>query len=1133
MAEPRKVPFVTISSFNNSSLIQDLTKKRRHEDEAIDISFGIVGGAVLGSAGGGGGLFGNIKRDETEMDKPKPTVRLILPLSEPNERASSEFNYRDLVHSTFVQVKLAGSKVPIGLAPLLDPSDPLADEDRERCEIEKMARNFENKFDGGTKKKKGDRIQDLIDIGYGYDESDPFIDNSEAYDELVPASLNTKYGGFYINTGTLQFRAASDSEGENTGINACHFKGIKDCEERVLKKLRKKQDGGILEDKKPRKNKLSKPGHSALNLHRPEKKKRKKLMKDSIHLANMLRRFTREKEETRKKNLVEVGLPRPATRTPNTNDIMDDLDFEMLDSPQPPSPVHAENYSFGMGTKTGSSRVSQGNMVTPPLLPTGLPGPLIKRIDDLRAASRQFDEEGRKKFFTLDMNNILLDIELQVQEQPAEVRSVVYSHMEAFVPCNKEALLKRLKKLSLNIQDDRLRTPLLKLKLAVCSVMPEQMARYNMDCIAKVAKQQSGEGERNGSEDDDEEKPGKRMIGPRKKFAWDEKLRSLLCNLVRVKLGFYELESKKSQSVEDYLKAFMETEVKPLWPKGWMQARMLFKESITAHGHLTGYIVKKKIVPTAKTKSKESHWVQRSAPSPLPQAVILPPRSPSEPKCLDSLKEELVATSLDSISQALAILGNTAKGLAHGDSPVSPEEPKTVINPSALHASPILQQKNAVSASSSAIPHPVSGSTSVSSTSTLSRPSMVSSLLQPLRVERLGAIKGSLQAINKNSVLNTQRNLGVTKANLPATSLPSKPRPPPTASPLIPPGTKMGLCSPISSFGKGYNNNKANTKTLIITSLQSRPHTLPSSQMTPKTFQAQCFSQISQNKSSPVSQKITEIHPQSNFITPMQVTLTKSSHSSIQPIVKLTPRATNPTVSISTSVSPSVSQSPRSQVTTSVHQYSTKNPTGFHSPFSGTQGGATKLGQGSYTTLAGQKPSNQNSSINTSLMKTLTLSKHSGPSSSPTLASSNPGQPQKPGSGATQGKKPVASMPSSAVSSQLSQVSTDRGGSVPGSATSVPLGFEIPGHLPGVGLVPVSLSFQYPQLLNLPSLGATGSTTVASSSATSTNSPFSILTQNLYKNLQTGSQISLPPHLQLPFSGKTSSFTLITASKLY
>lgn len=47
---------------------------------------------------------------------------------------------------------------------------------------------------------------------------------------------------------------------------------------------------------------------------------------------------------------------------------------------------------------------------------------------------------------------LLLSIELQVQEHPPDVRSGIYSHMEAFVPCNKEALLKRLKKLSLNIQ---------------------------------------------------------------------------------------------------------------------------------------------------------------------------------------------------------------------------------------------------------------------------------------------------------------------------------------------------------------------------------------------------------------------------------------------------------------------------------------------------------------------------------------------------------------------------------------------------------------------------------------------------------------------------------------------------------
>lgn len=59
--------------------------------------------------------------------------------------------------------------------------------------------------------------------------------------------------------------------------------------------------------------------------------------------------------------------------------------------------------------------------------------------------------------------------------------------------------------------------------------------------------------------------------------------RSLLCNLVRVKLGCYELEGKNSQSVEDYLKAFMETEVKHLWPKGWMQARSVSVKWLPAY----------------------------------------------------------------------------------------------------------------------------------------------------------------------------------------------------------------------------------------------------------------------------------------------------------------------------------------------------------------------------------------------------------------------------------------------------------------------------------------------------------------------------------------------------------------------
>uniref|UniRef100_I3JN44 Ubinuclein 2b n=1 Tax=Oreochromis niloticus TaxID=8128 RepID=I3JN44_ORENI len=1118
MAEPRKVPFVTISTLNTTPPpTPETSKKRRREDEAC------------GRVRGGGGLFGNEKGSDAQREEKKPTVRLNLTLSEPNERGSSEFNYGELP---------VGSAVPKGLTPPLDPSDPFADDEKERREVEELARKFESKYGGSSKKKKKDRMQDLIDIGYGYDETDPFIDNSEAYDELVPASLTTKHGGFYINTGTLQFRAASDSEGENAAK-------MKDGEERVIKKRRKKQDGGILEEKKPRKNKVPKSGVSALN--RPEKKKRKKLMKDSLHLANMLRRFTREKEEMRKKNMAAAGLPRPSPKVPNTNsallnthpkaagsndcnmadlsadpavmsllgsanndllqDMMGDLDFGMLDSPQPSSPAQGENGSFGMGHKMGGSRAVQSSVITPPPLPCGLPDPLAKRIEDLRAASRLFDEEGRKKFFTLDMNNILLDIELQVQEQPTEVRSAVYSHLEAFVPCNKDALLKRLKKLSLNIQDDRLRTPLLKLKLAVCSVMPEQIARYNMDCIAKVAKQQSEEGEKNGSEDDDEEKPGKRVIGPRKKFVWDDRLRSLLCNLVRVKLTCYEREGKNTLSLEDYLKAFMETEVKPLWPKGWMQARMLFKESIMAHGHLTGYTY----FICVLCFFQEAVWVRHTtpsagaAPSPAAQVATRPPQSPSEPICLDSLDE---APSLDSISQALAILGNAAKGLAQGDSPPSPDKPKTVTTPSSLHASPVIQQqkKNSVSTpNSSKAPHYIS--TSSSSSTSLSRaPSVTSSPLPSVRVDGMGVVKGTAQA-HRHLLLNTQRPLsvGVTKANMPASVSPPKPRPPPTASPLVAPGSKTGVSTAPSGLLKGSNNNKAN---ITVQKTFQTPHL-------PQTPQSKSSTSLSQTLPSVQAQP----QPQSNFITPMHATLTKSTHSSIPPIVKLTPRTPNPIVTVATSSSASISQSPRSQATPSLHQYPNKSPAGFRPQFSGAQGGVNKPGQGSYTPSGSQKTPNSNSSsTNTSLINTSSISKHSGSSASPTTASANQGQRQRSGGGTPQGAKPVTSVPMSSVSSQLPQVSAAGSSNLLSSASSLPLGFGMLG-----GLVPVSLPFQFPSLLNLPSLGAAGSNTAPSSSAASSNPPFSTLTQNLYKSLQSGSQVALPPHLQLAFSDVSQS----------
>uniref|UniRef100_A0A8C1WPR4 Ubinuclein 2b n=1 Tax=Cyprinus carpio TaxID=7962 RepID=A0A8C1WPR4_CYPCA len=1030
MADPRKVPFVTLASFSSTPAAPE-SKKRRREDEENEPSPGVTGG---------GGPFGT-GTPASDPSEPKPTVRLNLSLSEPSEQRSAEFNYSELVQ-TDLQVR----KVPQGLAPALDPSDPFADEDKERQEVEALARKFESKYGCTVKKKRRDRVQDLIDIGYGYDETDPFIDNSEAYDELVPASLNTKLGGFYINTGTLQFRAASESEGEDGGRDTNHLK--KDGEERVIKRRKKKQDGS-LEEKKPRKFKVPKPGVSALN--RPEKKKRKKLMKDSLSLAAMIRRFSREKEEIRKKNpAAAVKLVRApqntaaaavapgndlsmadltsdpavmsllggATENDMLQELMGDLDFGLLDSPGPSSPGQSEN-GTAAGQKAGAAgRVQKtGLMPPPPPLPNSLPAPLLKRIEDLRVASRQFDMEGRKKFFTLDMNNILLDIELQVQEQPASVRTAVYSHLEAFVPCNKEALLKRLKKLSLNIQDDRLRTPLHKLKLAVCSVMPEQIARYNMDCMAKVAKQQTEDGDRNGSEDDDDEKPGKRVMGPRKKFVWDDKLRSLLCNLVQVKLGCYELEGQSSLSPEDYLKVFMETEVKPLWPKGWMQARMLIKESRVAHSHLTGNTVKKRMLPAPKAKPKpqDSSALQRpsvSVDSAPPPAVQRPRAlSPPEPICLsDSLDEDLAAPSLDSISHALAMLGSVAKDLAQSHSPPSAEPPKP---PQLLLASPHLAKK------SGSTPSPPTSAPSVHSATP------VSSVVKSVSV---------LSPVQRHSVIPAQRPSVTPPTKMGGSQV--KPRPPPTASPLHAP-QKILAGKTVVTMPTG----------LIKTSNNSSARMLPaaSSPSLLNVKSAQSFHVTPQAKNNE--------SPKPGFITHVQATLTKSPHNPSSPIIKLTPTA-----------SPVVSRTP---TLPSMHQHTSKSPV-FHTGFIA----------GGYRAPVGQRSSTQGNSISGLTTTTAPVAKQPATSASPVAGTANHSQRHRQVGGANQGVKTITSV-STATASPLSQVSSSS--ALLGSAgPSLPLGFGMLG-----GLVPVSLPFQFPNLLNLSSSVVSTATTGTSTNPSS------------------------------------------------
>ncbi|KAG5854556.1 hypothetical protein ANANG_G00039060 [Anguilla anguilla] len=594
MAEPRRVQLTCVSG--NIPIPSTLLKIPLKEESTVTTPGNVVHTAV--------------------SEKSETTARIVLALFEPDQRRCPEFYYPELVKK-----KSNALKKPI-------KSLEEVEEEKQKEEAETLAKKFEEKY-GGNKRKK-DRMQDLIDMGYGYDETDSFIDNSEAYDELVPASLTTKYGGFYINSGMLQFRQASESESDDftdemKKMKAPKKKKLKDGGD--VKLIKKKTKDG-----QHKKSKVSKTGIMPLNS--TEEKKKKKKHSGGLGVNEMLKKFQREKESSLKEpkplqssqpvtlpvremdsslnvadpllSLIGCANESDLFQAASTIDFDIDLDKLLYESPEPSPPGLDENSDPQSAVQTQKQPLS---------LPEGLPPILERRIKDLTQAAKASEGEGKQKFFTQDINNMLLDIELQSRELNSQMRSGIYAHLASFLPCSKDTLVKRARKLHLHEQDGRLKEPLQRLKEAIGRSMPEQISKYQNECQAHTqakfakmleeGKEKEQKDKAYSDDDDDEEKSGRRVMGPRKKFQWNEEIREFLCSVVRLKMGSYELERNKSQNAEEYLKAFLEAEVKPLWPKGWMQARMLFKESRRAHCHITCLPTKKKVITAPKIKNKE------------------------------------------------------------------------------------------------------------------------------------------------------------------------------------------------------------------------------------------------------------------------------------------------------------------------------------------------------------------------------------------------------------------------------------------------------------------------------------------------------------------------------------------------
>ncbi|GFX96974.1 ubinuclein-2 [Trichonephila clavipes] len=284
---------------------------------------------------------------------------------------------------------------------------------------------------------------------------------------------------------------------------------------------------------------------------------------------------------------------------------VEDVESDAIETPGQPSSINEAIESVikaaaedggsntSVGPVTGSSDGEEPKMpiesIEAPKLPENLPPELDDVLAKLKVAAYR-SEEGKCKFFSDEVNRMLLSVELKAQELTSAQRSTIYAHLASHLPCTKETLQKRAKKLRLDQEDGKLREPMQRLKDGIAAVMPEMLEKYAaLEQACNARDEEKKNGALTGSDNEDSEEDGEKKLSriPKKRFEWNDTIRKYLCDVVRIKLKCYEVSKTRIQSAEEYLKHFLEAEVKNLWPPGWMQSRILFRESRAAHFYIT------------------------------------------------------------------------------------------------------------------------------------------------------------------------------------------------------------------------------------------------------------------------------------------------------------------------------------------------------------------------------------------------------------------------------------------------------------------------------------------------------------------------------------------------------------------
>ncbi|CAL7936962.1 unnamed protein product [Xylocopa violacea] len=486
--------------------------------------------------------LGYAAKKEKKGEKGKqlaPSFRFTLTLPESNEKACPEFNYAQLLKAAEKkrrkELKRGDENATNGLS---------FDDDDDDDKLRDMARRFEAKYGTSTTGKKRHKYDEYVDLGAGYDENDSFIDNTDAYDEIVPEEMTTAHGGFYINCGALEFRTADrqslvhnnnnnnqsndDESSESSEEDTEDVDSPKRMEKRNLSssdeddtednagdQLRKKQKVDENGEKKQIQENVIKKKKKPQNLQEQQnfqqdadvlnRPKEKGETTDAEVSEDQEDKKKSDKTETQKsKNTTDkkFDIKKLEKKASNSNGFdgkklelkkLGDKDSNIDDAIE--SVVNAarvEDESSRDTTDSGKSRCigtesecDDIDRVEAPL-PDSLPENVVEIVNKLKARAEN-SKEGKTKFFNPAVNSLLFGLEKRLRMlSPPSLRLETYGHLARFLPRSKVVLQNRAKKLFVQDLEDKTKELILRLKTVIDEIMPSVMYKYLNEC-QKVA----------------------------------------------------------------------------------------------------------------------------------------------------------------------------------------------------------------------------------------------------------------------------------------------------------------------------------------------------------------------------------------------------------------------------------------------------------------------------------------------------------------------------------------------------------------------------------------------------------------------------------------------------------------------